>query len=46
MQAMNTGVRTMVVKLPQDRQLDELDAGASAVALGTAVLAGFLMPLP
>ena len=39
MLAMNSGVRTMVVKLPQDRQLDELDTGASAVASGTAVLA-------
>jgi putative membrane protein len=39
MLAMNSGVRTMVVKLPQDRQLDELDAGSGALASGTAVLA-------
>ncbi len=39
MLAMQTGVRTMVSKLPQDRQLDEIDAGASALTSGTTALA-------
>jgi len=39
MLAMNNGVRTMVTKLPQDRQLDELDQGAVALVAATAMLA-------
>jgi len=39
MLAMNSGVHTMVTKLPQDRQLDELDQGAVALVSATAVLA-------
>ena len=39
MLAMNRGIRTMVTKLPQDRQLDELDQGAGALASATTVLA-------
>lgn len=39
MLAMNGGIRTMVTKLPPDRQLEELDQGAGALASATAVLA-------
>ncbi|MDE2418836.1 MAG: YhgE/Pip domain-containing protein [Burkholderiales bacterium] len=39
MLAMNRGIRTMVSKLPQDRQLDELDQGAGKLASATAALA-------
>ena len=38
MLSLNAGIRAMVVKLPQDKTLDELDAGASALASGTATL--------
>ena len=37
--AMNLGVRTMAGKLPQDSQLDALDAGADALKSGAAALA-------
>lgn len=39
MRTLQTGVRTMVGKLPADNQLDELDAGARTVATGSAALA-------
>ena len=36
--AMNGGLHTMLSKLPEDSQLDELDNGASALASGLATL--------
>jgi putative membrane protein len=45
MRALNNGVRTMVSKLPEDSQLDELNQGASALANGNFVLADGLQKL-
>jgi len=37
--AMNNGIRTMVGKLPEDRQLEELEAGTRSLVTATAGLA-------
>lgn len=37
--AMNNGIRTMVVKLPPDRQLDDLEHGAKALSTANSTLA-------